>query len=349
MNLAPRALAIASSIAASAVCLAACGGPARQLTADLDDYERYRRIRTAESLEDRLRASWEYLRREPDGRWSEDVRAWFYPAEAQYYADAGDTVPKLRRYLETLPDGPHARKAAEEIVEIESFRAARQRDRESLTRYATVIEEELAESARNRRTLLREFADWTRRLVAIDSWGRRTSALSPELIFAWRGSTPEARCRERRCVKAFSIRYAIPDGKRQSPRQALMDVVLGLDERGELARATITGPELFSRIGEAIQLSPVDPGNLQARAESIARAVDLAGRAIEPSLPAERCEREAIAPVVLHRECDGVRVRMTAAPTYEQEDRIEVRPIDGAAAEGDYETRVDGAMESGGQ
>jgi hypothetical protein len=70
----------------------------------------------------------------------------------------------------------------------------------------------------------------------------------------------------------------------------------------------------------------VRPDDRQARAEAISRALGVVELAIEPSLPAARCSRQAVSPVVLERRCDGIVLRMIAAQTAESDDRIEVFP-----------------------
>ena len=319
--------------------LAACSTVAPRLTSNVDDYADYRRARTATTLEQRLSASFDYLRRHQDGEWAAEVRSWFDKAEADYYRRARNSLPRLRRYLSTLPEGPHADAAAKRIVELELAVEHRRRREKMLVDYAEDIEEELALAARRRRAFVRAFSRWATHVAGIRVWGGRTSELPHELIHEWRIVVPRARCVGDRCTKAMSFPYAIPDEQRLMPRQALMDVRIDLVEGG-IAEASIRGPELFSRVGEAVQLAPIDRSDPQARAEAIARAVQLVRTAIEGELPERRCAREAVGSVVLARECDGVRLTMAAAASVESEDRIEVRPVvvtpppdDGGAAD----------------
>ncbi len=336
MQLLPAERAVRSSLRSSAffavlagaVTLTACTGAGRQFAARVDDYEAYRHLRTATTLEEKLARAATYLRTQPDGRWRKDVRQWFVNTENRYFLGAGDDVARLRRYLQTLPRGPHAKAAAARIVEIEDTAANRDRDERAFVRYAEDIEMELAEAAQNRRRLVSEFTRWTRLLAQVRSFSKPTSELDTELIFAFRNSDAPAACRRSRCTRALSIRYAIPDGGKQSPRQALMDIVIELDDvTGGVVGMHLTGPDLFSRVGEAIQLSPVRPSDPQARAEAIGRAVELARALAGRSMPAASCSRDAIAPTVIENVCDGVRFEMTAAPTPAEEDRIEIRPV----------------------
>jgi len=140
----------------------------------------------------------------------------------------------------------------------------------------------------------------------------------------WRIDEPRARCRGQRCVKTLSLPYAIPDARELAPRQAIFDVVLEL-RQGNVARALLTGPELFSRVGEAAQLRAIAPDDVMGRATAIAEAMNLVGPLLDQRFPPERCAREAVSPVVVHRECDGVRIVITAAAAPD-EDRIVVEP-----------------------
>jgi hypothetical protein len=295
------------------------------VVASKPDYELYRKTRIAPTLEQRLAASAEYLRTHPGGRFRREVERWFEPAERAYFAQARGDRARLQAYLETLPNGPHAKQAAEQIVELELVREYARRREERLTEQARAVEEKLADASSMRQSVVDALAAWSRHLSGIRSFGQPTSALDHELIFAWRLEEPAARCAGDLCKKSLGLPYAIPDSGRQAPRKALLDVVIEL-ERGGVARALLAGPDLFSRVGEALELRPVRPSDAQARAEAIARSLAVVQAAIEPRLPASRCAREAISPIVLERRCDGVVLRMIAASNAEQDDRVEVSP-----------------------
>jgi hypothetical protein len=306
----------------------ACGSALDPVLANQSDYDAYRRTRTAGTLEERLAQADAYLRAHRDGRFREEVSRWFVPAERDYFRRAHDHAPRLRAYLDALPRGPHAQQAAERLVELElAAKYARRRD-ERLTEEARALEEKLSDAARMRRDVVETLATFSRHLSAIRSFGRPTSELDHELLYDWRIAEPAARCVGDRCVKAIkaiALPYAIPDGGKLAPRKALVDVVIEL-ERGGVKRAEIAGPELFSRLGEAIELRPVRPSDPQARAVAVGRALTVVEGAIEPHLPSARCRREAVSPVVLERACDGVLLRVIAAPSPESDDRVEVLP-----------------------
>jgi hypothetical protein len=167
----------------------------------------------------------------------------------------------------------------------------------------------------------------------IRSLGKRTDQLPAAFIFPWRLEQPEAHCVERVCKKTLSITYAIPSRKKLEPRQAIFDVLLRLDRAGRVTRAEITGPGLFSRIGEAVQLGPVASDSPRARAEAIGRSVQVVSTAIARAMPSSHCARSAVSPVVLSRQCAGVRLEMIAAVDAGGEDRIVVQPAPVASAE----------------
>lgn len=298
----------------------------RQVTAGVGDYDAYRRVRMTHTLEQRLAEAWRYLREHPDGRWNKEVRAWFEPAEKSYIERAHDNVERLRMYLDALPDGPHANQAAERIAELGLAVQYRRQHEQRFLSHARAVEKRLADAQAMRHELVGRFSNWARRVAAIRSFGQRTDELPAAFVFPWRLQQPEARCSGLVCKKTLSLPYAIPEEKKLSPRRAIFDVLLQLDQKGHVTQAVITGPELFSRIGEAVQLAPVPPDSARARAEAIGRSVQVVSSAVAEPMPTSRCSRAAVSPVVLSRQCEGVRLDMVAAVDPGEEDRIVVRP-----------------------
>ena len=312
-------------MAAAFLCFA-CGAATQSVTADPVDYELFRRTRTATTGEARLAASFEYLERVPDGRWRQQVKTWFDRAEPLYYERSAKSVAGLESYLRTLPHGPHGKDAAERITELElSGRMERQRDAE-LLEDALGVEQKLADADEMRRSVVREISEWSTRLASIPSFGKPTSELPHETIHHFRVLEPAARCADERCVKSVALPYAIPDGKRLSPRKVLFDVELTL-YRGNVVRARLSGPELWNRLYEASDRVPVRAGDAQARTEAIARAVQIVESGLGSSFAGSECQRDAVSPVILARECRGLSVRMQAAPTPESDDELTVEPM----------------------
>lgn len=303
-----------------------CGAASEALTADPVDYDKFRRTRTAETSEARLRASFEYLEQVPDGRWRDQVKSWFDRAEPLYYERARDSVPALERYLGTLPDGPHGKLAAERINELRSSRrATRQRDAEVLED-ALGVEQRLADADQSRKVAVRAIAEWSASLSGVTSFGKPTSELHHELIHHYRVEAPAARCADERCLKSVILSYSIPESRRLATRKMVFDVELVL-YRGTVVKARLAGPELWNRLYEASERVPVRPDDAQARTYAIARAVQIVESALGTSYAPNECQREAVSPVVLARECRGVRVQMLAAPTPDVDDELVVEPI----------------------
>jgi hypothetical protein len=295
------------------------------MTASVDDYELYRQTRTAQTVEQRLRASLRYLNEMPSGRWREQVGTWFEAADLAYYERARDSATRLRGYLRLLPDGPRASLARSRLAEL-ALEADRRRRRErQFEAQARAYERQLARAERQRQEFIGQFVTFVRHVASITTWGQPTWELDSRLIVDWRIRPPPGRCRAGRCVKTLSLQYAIPDEGQLAPRQAVFDVVFEL-ERGGVSRAMLTGPELFSRVAEAIELRATRPGDVMARAGAIAGVLDMLAPLLEDSFPTARCARPAISPVVLLRECDSCRLRVVAAEPPD-EDRIEVQPL----------------------
>ncbi len=122
------------------------------------------------------------------------------------------------------------------------------------------------------------------------------------------------------------VDYGVPEAKVQVAREAVYDVRMRM-EKGGVQAAWITGPDLFTRLGEAVGTSAISSGDIVGRAEAIGQAAEIVAAAVEPVLPAARCAAGAVSPVVLHRVCDGVDLRVVAATELGEEDRILVSPL----------------------
>ena len=308
-----------------------CASLTHQVTADAEDYEAYRQYHMASNFRDKLLASWQYLQNNPRGRWREPVGAWFERADTAYYEQAQRNLMQLRGYLELLPNGPNAplaRLRLKRLEEEEQRQAAREKE---LNEEVTRLERELERARCQRTELLRAFLAFAGHLLAIDTWGRPTWELSVPFLVDWRIREPRARCHGPRCVKTLELSYAIPDKLALAPREAIFDVVLEL-RRGNVARAVLTGPELFSRVGEAAQVRAIAPDDVMGRATAISEAMNLIGPLLDQHFPPERCARDAVSPVVIHRECDGLRIQVTAGiPPLEDQIVVEPSPASRAA------------------
>lgn len=280
-----------------------CASTAR-ITGDFGEYAAYRRTRLATTYEERLGAADRYLRDYPNGDYRDEVRAWFKPAEKHYFKLAWDNLPRLRAYLDAMPKGPHAEAVAERIGELESRRTFSDRREARMLAYAWGIEARLDAAAEGRRELLREVSALVAALAKTRSFGEPTSELDSELLLRFRVRQPPGTCDGDHCRKKFSFTYAVPENKSLVDRTAHVTLEITLDH-GLVRQLTLAGPELLTRIAEAVEVNAV-PENAQARAEAIGHAVDVLDAALEAGMPQAKCEADAVSPVVVARKCEGV-------------------------------------------
>lgn len=303
-----------------------------RLSASHEDYRLYRETRLAASLEERLGASHRYLARMPDGKWAPEVRRWFRRAERKYYEAAFDSAPRLRAYLRAMPDGPHAAAATRRLVELETAAGFDERRTARELRAARRVQSNLALAAEERRRFVRDIVGWLERLAAIQSYGEPTSALDGDFLLHFRLKDAAAECDDSACRKQNLARYQIPSGGTLVEREATYEVKLVLEE-GVLTRAVLSGPELFSRLGEAIELRAVANDDPQGRIEAIGASLSLLMNALEVQLPAAECEVPPVSPVVLARTCRGRRVSAIAGGDGEL-DVVTFEPVPREAGEG---------------
>jgi hypothetical protein len=306
-------------------CLVGCAEMGRRATVSVDDFASYRRFRLAPTVEQKLAASVDYLHHNPAGSYHTEVLRWLKHTEVGYVVRAWDDPARLGAFLAAVPSGAYSGRAAERLVELEITAEYRKKSDRAFDVKVHGIESRLARAETGRRDLLRGVVGWARRLSRLRGFGRRIAELDDELIFAFRLEPPAARCDGDLCTKTISVAYDVPEGKAQSPREAIYDVGMRL-EHGGVRAAWLTGPELFTRIGEAARVSAVSPTDLGARVEAIGQATQVIALAVEPALPSARCAADAVSPVVLRRVCDGVDLRVISAVELGEEDRISIEP-----------------------
>jgi hypothetical protein len=191
---------------------------------------------------------------------------------------------------------------------------------------AAEIDCEFARAAEQRQAVVDQWMMFVSYLSAIRSWGEPTSSLDHRFLHEWRVRPPRSRCVRQRCTKTVYLPYAIPEDRQLSERVAIFDVIIELD-KGGVGRALVSGPELFSRVAEAIELKQVAPDDAHARLEAMTTALYVAQNALEAALPAAECDRPPVSPVLIRRECRGVRAEMIAGRDASEEDRIIVEPL----------------------
>lgn len=305
-------------------CALLCGcAVGNQLFAPRTEYRLYRTMHVAPTLEERLAAANRYLHVAPDGAYAPEVKAWFRSAERAYLVRAHDRLPMLNAYAQELPDGPslpEVRSRIEELKATAGFQVARvQRQGERVE----AIEAGLERAASQRKAFLWELSEWLGTLAAVRSFRQPPAALPPALREKLVLGDPTTSCPLDLCVKSFTPRFAIPRAQGQLiPREAPFSIEIQLENAAVVA-LRLRGRELFSRIGEALDLRPVSFADPQARAEAIGRALSLIGNALGPTLGATSCEKPAVSPVVLDHTCDGVHVTVTAAIDAGEDDHVD--------------------------
>jgi hypothetical protein len=296
------------------------------LTERPEEYRLYRAARVAPTLEERLSAAHRYLREVPGGRHTPQLRKWFDSAEERYYLAAFDRLPNLYAYRQALPSGPHIEDVRSRIAWLEGRRQRRSDQELSVERQIAATQGRLVDADVKRRAFVATFKDWTMRLTRIKTFGEPTSELADETIFAFRLSPPPGSCRADDCKKLLQLSYEVPGERELVPRVALLEVQLEL-ERGLLARARLAGPELWTRLAEALSLRPLPTPTPEERADAIYRASLLVSALLEPTMPAATCSVAAQPPVVIERKCAGLHARMLAAPVSTDDDSLEIAPV----------------------
>jgi len=294
-----------------------------QIIAPHGEYRLYRTMHVAPTLEARLAAANRYLHVAPDGVYAPEVKEWFKGAERAYLVRAHDRLPMLNAYAQELPDGPsiqEVRTRMDELRATAGFEVARVKRRDERVE---AIEAGLERAASQRKAFLWELTEWLGALSAARSFRQPPSALPAGLQQKLELGDPATSCPLDLCVKSFTPRFAIPRAQGQLiPREAPYSVEVQL-EGGVVVALRLRGRELFSRIGEALDLRPVSFADPQSRAEAIGRALSLVGNALGPTLGATTCEKPAVSPVVLDHSCDGVHVTVTAAIDAGNDDHVD--------------------------
>lgn len=306
--------------------LCQCGPrPFAQLVAPPEDYAHYREYRSAEVLEDRFRAAGRYLSAEPEGRFRDEVRQWLLQAGGEYLQRWWNDEARLADYQNWVPEGPHSSviEARLQALAAQSV-AARARERELL---ATAARQQNAlERAKTlRQELIASYKGWLLQVASLRQFGQPTAQLPHEFLHEYREIEPRASCTALGCSKPVLLPYAVPEERKLSWRELLFDVTLTLDN-GALVEVSLHGVGLVSSLAEALQRRTVAPEDIQAQAEALGVVVQLSALVLEQTLPAAQCERPAISPVVLARECSGVQLQFRVASGEQEQDSITLRP-----------------------
>jgi hypothetical protein len=296
------------------------------LTERPEEYRLFRASRVAPTLEERLNAADRYLHEVPRGPHVSSVRAWFDKEEERYYLAAFNRLSNLYAYAAALPRGPHIEDVKSRITALEIRRSApSKRDKEEDARIAET-QARLVDADAQRRAFVAVFKDWTARLTKIQTFGEPTSELADETIFAFRLSDPRGSCQGDTCRKLLQLSYPVPGQRELVERAAILEIQLDL-ERGLLARARLGGPELWTRLAEALSLTPLPNPTPEERVDAVNRASLLVRALLEPRFPAAECDVHAEAPVVVERSCRGLHAKMVAGQNTTDDDSIEIAKV----------------------
>ena len=317
------------ALVAATLALAGCQG----FLASPWEYAAYREIRVAPTLEERLAAAHRYLEEHPDGRFKDEVRAVFHPAEDAFYESKKGSKEGLRAYLAALPDGPHHEAASKRIARIEMAEKARRAalDRssaEAISRVSGRLAEELARAQR-------EVDGWLAAWIARDAFSAPLSAAKAALVVPFALSLPAPRCTlleppdgrtARRCAKLLELGYEVEVDIGTEPRQITLEITLDQDARGVPLSATIAGPDLFVRLEETYRVKPIAPDDTAQRAAAVTRVTSMVKAAFTHAIAGdEACRHRPATPAVLDLGCEGVRVRVLPATSVGGDDRIVIQ------------------------
>lgn len=294
-----------------------------QLTEPPEEYALYRSSRVAPTLEQRLRSADRYLREAPDGPRSARVREWFASEEAKYYARAFDDLRRLRAYLELLPRGPHAAEVRARIRSLEARRMAKQQQLSADELAFRATEARLQGAEASRRAFIQELRRLAEQVASSEVLGRAPSELAPELLRGFASQSSYAPCAGETCSKLVELTFEVPLEGELQKRVALIETVLVLKD-GRVVAARLAGPELWTRLGEALALRAMPNPTPAQRTDSLNRSVFVMRSLLEARFPAAECDRPLTPPAVLERSCRGLTARVIASSDPAQDDVLEI-------------------------
>jgi hypothetical protein len=286
-----------------------------QLVASPSDLEAYRAVRTADAWGPRLAAAQRYLEQQPEGRWHGEVEALFSREEAAYFAEAQASRDGVRRYLGTLPRGPHAEAALALLVaydaKVDDVETAR------LLRGARETELALAEAAAERKT----FDDWMIGVVSLLVNEPEPAAEQVTQLLAGEGDATWGLGRDRG-ARAFP--FAVPTTSGLAPRRAEARLELVRGAGGVVTSAVLEGADLFVRWAEARRLAAWDPGRTEDRASASGEVGEVLSGIFERTLPVGRCSVPGSAGALVSRRCGPLSVEAAMGTGAGTLDRIVV-------------------------
>lgn len=296
------------------------------------DFGAYRATRVADTEEARLAASGRYLRDHPTGAYVDEVKGDFAEREAAYYAACGANIDKLERYLELLPEGPHAADARSAVGAIR----AKQSAPDALDVAAAATRERLDAMARGRARARDALVEWIER--TIDPEVLATPIADGPLVVPFTLSLPAPRCETsdpdgsgivRRCVKLLQEDFSFPREGTFVEHALLFDVSMDMDGAGKPLAIRIAGPELFTRLEETFIDGRGGGDEMDRRINAIERVIEVVSNVFGANVSTEpTCTSRQLAPSeVLVLSCLGVDVRAIAGRDAGDDDAIHIRHL----------------------
>ncbi len=296
-----------------ALALFVCGcNAARALVATPNDYAAYRRVRLAESFDERMAAAWSYLHDRPDGRYAERLRGYFDTAEPVYFKARSQTIAGLEAYLAHMPEGPHAEEALGALM-VKRNEARREALAERATR-AMLLKVEAEEKSRKGVATMVEW--WVRALLDPAPWHGTFSDAPAELLTRFRLSSPAPECvvdpdGSQKCTKVIERDFRVRHENGEVDDKLVMTVEVWLDAEYGLDRVRLSGQGLALR-GHEAATGVTSAADDKARAAAWRELVDSLNRAIIADN--RLCNGGEDAEGVLSLSCEDPAVTLKVAP-----------------------------------
>jgi hypothetical protein len=307
------------------VALAGCNA-GRVFVASPGDWAEYRRVRLAETLDERIAAAFEYLERRPDGMYAERVRRYFERVEPLYYKARQRSIAGLEAYLSALPRGPHAEDALGELV----LRRGAARDRSLAERSVDALGRRLDAGREARREAADLLLAWVERLLTPALWRAPLADAPAELLLPWRLALPAPSCvpsdapTTLRCDKPLVRRFGVVEDGEPRERELAATLVMDLDADGRPRRARLHGPEILLRTREAEEPRLVRGDEATARRLAALRFAERLTSVLFASELACEGTSEPTGAVVM--QCEALVLRVMPGSTPDGEDEVLLEP-----------------------
>lgn len=249
--------------------LLSCGcNTGRAFIASPGDYADYRRVRVAETADERLARAWYYLQERRDGRYAERLGRYFARAEPVFYRVRRRSARGLEAYLLALPNGPHAEAALSLLMELRVERRREELDTRKARETGLRLDLE-----RDKRAAAAELLGfWLTQLLEAQVWQLPLSQAPGELLVRYIVALPTPSCEPRtdeldgrRCIKTVARRFRVSREGKHLARELAFDLELELDGRGRLVHVTLIGSALFVRTLEAREQRALDDSAEEAK------------------------------------------------------------------------------------